>query len=70
MQVIGEDRVGFSRWIGSVSESYILSHYETYREGPEPPPIDHDGLNHAFTEKASTVLYWYAGKWLRLAGAD
>ncbi len=26
--------------------------------------IDHDGINDAFVEKASTIKYWYDGKWL------
>ena len=38
--------------------------------GPEPPPIDHQGINYAFIEKASVVLYWYEGQWLCLQGAD
>ena len=69
LQTIGEGEIGFSRSIGTVGEAYILDHHEAYG-GPKPPPIDHDGINHAFAEKASSVLYWYKGSWLSLQGAD
>ena len=49
--------------------SYILSHNRDYG-GPEPPPIDHDGVNDVFAEKASVVHYFYRGRWLALTGAD
>jgi len=35
-----------------------------------PLPIDHQGIDDPFQEKASSVHYYHAGKWLRLAGAD
>ena len=38
--------------------------------GPKPPPIDHQGINDAFLEKASSVHYFHEGKWLRLTDAD
>ena len=38
--------------------------------GPQPPPLDHDGINDIYVEKASVVWYWYRGKWLHLQGAD
>ena len=69
LQGIGEGRIGFSRFIGVASPAYIVEHYERYG-GQQPPPLDHDGIDHAFTEKGSTVLYWHEGRWLRLAGAD
>ena len=34
------------------------------------PPIDQDGINDAFVEKASSVKYWQQGKWRDLQGAD
>jgi hypothetical protein len=67
---IGNGRIGFNRSIGTIGGPQIIWGYETYREGPKPPPIDHNGINDAIAEKTSTVLYWYAGEWLRLAGAD
>ena len=66
----GELLAGFSRALAAVGEDYIVYFYETYREGPEPPPIDHQGINDAIVEKASSILYWHEGRWLHLAGAD
>jgi hypothetical protein len=69
LQVVREDEIGYSIAIHPVGEAYILDHYEAYG-GPEPPPIDHQGINFAFIEKASVMLYWHGGEWLRLQGAD
>ncbi len=68
-QDVGDGIMGYSRSIGAAGEAYIVSQYEKYG-GPKPPHIDHEGINHLFTEKASTVLYWHDGEWLRLTGAD
>jgi hypothetical protein len=59
----------FSRAIGVVDEDYILEHYREYN-GIKPPPIKHQGINDAYVEKASTVLYFHRGRWLELQGAD
>jgi hypothetical protein len=69
LQGMGGGRIGFSRAIGVADARYIVSHYEEYG-GPKPPLLDHDGINHMFVEKGSTVLYWRQGNWLRLQGAD
>jgi hypothetical protein len=61
--------VGFSRALSVASPSYIREHYAAYG-GPKPPPLDHDGINDIFVEKASVVWYWYRGRWLQLQGAD
>ena len=38
---------------------------------PEPlPPLDHDGIQDAIVGKASSIHYFYRGKWLELAGSD
>ena len=60
---------GYSRQIVMVDKDYIIDHYKSYG-GPVPPPLDHQGINDAFVEKASEVHYCYQGKWLRLTGAD
>ena len=59
----------YSREIASVGRAYILQHYQAYG-GTKPPPIDHQGINDAFVEKGSVVLYFYRQEWLRLTGAD
>jgi hypothetical protein len=46
-----------------------MRHYRGYG-GPQPPPIDHHGIDDAFLEKASITWYFNNGKWLRLQGAD
>lgn len=69
LQGIGGEEIGYSRGISVVGEKYILEHYKEHG-GPAPPPISHDGIENAFEEKGSTVLYYYKGKWLCLMGAD
>lgn len=69
LQGVGDDQIGFSRRIGVASREYILDHYREYG-GPEPPPIDHDGIEDAFAGKASAIAYFYKGEWLTLTGAD
>jgi hypothetical protein len=65
----GGNRVTYSREITAVGRDFIVSHYRAYG-GTEPPPIDHQGIDDAFMEKASVTWYYYKGKWLQLTGAD
>ncbi len=65
----GAGNVGFSRAIDVVDKDYILKHYREYG-GRKPPQIKHQGINDAFVEKASSVLYFYRKRWLELQGAD
>ena len=69
LQGVGNGRIGFSRAISGVDGHFIRRQFERYG-GREPPPLDHDGINDAFIEKASLVWYWYNGEWLRLTGTD
>ena len=69
LQGVGGGVIGFSRALGVANSQYIQEHYETFG-GLEPPPLDHDGVNDVFIEKASVVWYWYEGQWLQLTGAD
>ena len=69
LQGITADETGFSRAIDPVGKDFIMRHYDTYG-GPKPPPIDHQGINDSFLEKASEVSYFYDGRWLKLTGAD
>ncbi len=59
----------FGTNIDPVGRDYIVTHYEAYG-GPEPPLIDHQGINVGIWEKASVVRYFYNGEWLSLTGAD
>ena len=69
LQGIGGGKIGYSRALSPAGADYILSVYQAYG-GPKPPPIDHQGIDDAFLEKASTVHYFHEGKWLRLTGTD
>ncbi len=69
LQELGGGNIGYSRQITAAGRDFILGHYRAYG-GPEPPPIDHHGIDDAFLEKASVTWYFYNGKWLQLQGAD
>jgi hypothetical protein len=69
LQGLDGNQIGYSREITAAGRDFIMRHYRAYG-GPEPPPIDHHGIDDAFLEKASITWYFYRGKWLRLQGAD
>jgi hypothetical protein len=69
LQALGEGRIGYSRMIGSV-EGEVAVRYQEAFGGPKPPPFDHQVIEDSFLEKASIILYYYRGTWLRLTGAD
>jgi hypothetical protein len=69
LQLVDASTVGYSREITSVGRDFIIGHYRAYG-GPEPPPIDHRGIDDAFLEKASVTWYFHNRKWLQLQGAD
>ena len=58
----------YDHFINPVGRKFIMDHYRAHG-GPKPPPIDHQGIESG-GEKASVVLYYYRGKWLKLQGAD
>lgn len=59
----------FSRRI-YIAEAKAIAEEAKARSGPKPPPLDHDGIGDAFKDKASTIRYYYRGKWLELQGAN
>lgn len=64
-----EDGAGlFSRRISPAGRATIVRRYRA--GGPKPPPIDHQGIDDAFSESASVIHYYFRGKWLHLTGAD
>jgi hypothetical protein len=69
LQGEGGGAIGYSRAISPVGRDFIRQHYEIYG-GVKPPPMDHEGIDDAFVEKGSVVLYFYQGKWLKLTGSD
>ena len=69
LQGISATEIGYSRELSAAGKEFILRHYRAYG-GPTPPPIDHQGIDDAFMEKASVTWYFYDGKWMKLSGAD
>lgn len=69
LQGIGNDQIGYSRVIDRADTAWIREHAEAY-DGPLPKRLDHDGINDAFVEKGSQVLYYEDGAWQGLAGSD
>jgi hypothetical protein len=65
----GQGWTAYQREISAADRKFIITHYRAYG-GPEPPPIEHHGVDDAFLEKASVTWYWHNGKWIRLQGAD
>ena len=71
--------IGFSRGIAPAGREFIMRHNDPAHAAPNPPPgynrpnlpvIDHQGIDDAFIEKASTTWYFHDGKWSKLMGAD
>ncbi|MEH6578454.1 MAG: hypothetical protein V7731_15445 [Amphritea sp.] len=60
---------GYNLKIHAVNPHTILRHYQQYG-GPEPPPLNHQGLDLYCCEKASVTYFWHKGSWLKLTGAD
>jgi hypothetical protein len=69
LQGVTATEIGYSRGIGIADRDFIMRHYSAYG-GPKPPPIDHQGIDDAFLEKASVTWYFHNGKWLQLTGSD
>jgi hypothetical protein len=69
MQGIGEGKLGYSRGIG-VARPITIRYFARELGGWIPRPLDHDGIDDAFIEKASTIHFLHRGKWLQLQGMD
>jgi hypothetical protein len=69
LQGVGAGRIGYSRAIRVVGAE-VMRRYRRAGDGSPLPPLDHQGIEDAFVEKASLVWYWHEGKWLTLPGAD
>ena len=65
LQGIGNDRIGYSRYISVVGKAFIEKHYRAYG-GTQPPSIDHEGIADGQVGKGSSVHYYHNGKWLQL----
>ncbi len=69
MQTTGADSAGFS-WAITVADEALIRRYNSALKGPPLPPLEHEGIESHFLGKASVILYWHNGRWLRLQGAD
>lgn len=69
LQGTHDGRIDYSREITPAGRDFIMRHYHAYG-GPEPPPVDHHGIDDAFLEKASITWYFHNGQWRQLQGAD
>ena len=69
LQSLGNGAIGFSREIQVANPKTIA---ELSRRAGEPPPspLDHDGINDAFIDKASRIWFWDGKRWIELAGSD
>jgi hypothetical protein len=64
---------GYGRAIFRADKKTILRYDKEYHQPGLDlllPPINHDGIEDAYLEKASTIHYYYRRKWLGLHGAD
>lgn len=69
LQTFDSTASSFCRGISPVGKDFIVRHHDAYG-GQELPPLDHQGIDDAFIEKASVTWYFHQGKWLKLPGAD
>lgn len=69
VQGMGPEGNVYSQVIGARDPDAIRRLAEAF-DGPEPPPLDHDGLSIAFAGKASEILYCHEGRWIALQGMD
>ena len=70
LQGMGGADISYSRAIRTARPEYIRRQHAHYGGKTLPDPLDQDGIEHSFEGKASVILYFLAGRWLRLQGAD
>lgn len=69
LQGTTDEKIGYSREIAPVGKDFIVLHARASAE-PTPPLMNHQGIDDAFVEKASSTWYFYDHNWLKLAGSD
>lgn len=69
MQNLARGRSESSRVIGVASRQTIRRFANEF-DGPRPPSVEHDGIEDAFIEKGSTILFCHNGAWVNLQGMD
>lgn len=69
LQDVGNGIMEFSRKI-DIASSKRIAEYAKANGIPKPPPLDHDGIDDSFRDKASSMVYYYRGKWRDLQSGD
>jgi hypothetical protein len=69
VQDVGGGVRGYSRLITTATKKAIAPN-SVANDGTRIRSADHDGIDDACVEKASTVHYYFRGKWLHFTGAD
>jgi hypothetical protein len=68
IELTGEGKVDYSRALSTTSAKQIREAAPAH--DVSPPPLNHDGIDDAFLEKASTTHYCYRGEWLHMPFSD
>ena len=66
----GAGQWGYSRGIEPMGMADIVRYHDPDHLGDPLPPIDHQGINDQYLDKAFLVWYYYDGQWLKVAGGD
>jgi len=69
LEKLDDGAMGYSRII-AVADREAIPELSDESGGNAPLHPDHDGIEDMFVDKASIVLYWESGKWLKLSGGD
>jgi len=73
LQAVTPNEIGYSRVISRVSPDDLAQRYGRQHNpssSATPPKFDHDALNDAFLEKASTTYYCSDTSWHKFLGSD
>ena len=70
LQATGGGAIGFSRRITAITPSAAHRYQRAYAPKNDRVKLRHDGIEDAFVDKASEVLYFDGDRWMRAQGAD
>jgi len=73
LQMVTPDANGYSRVISRISPDDLTQRYASQynrNDSATLPKFDHDAINDAFLEKASTTYYCSGTSWHKLRGSD
>jgi hypothetical protein len=70
LQSMGPGGIQYSQHLAVADSAAIVTYAREYGGQLPPGPITHDGLEMGFAAKASSIAYWFNGRWYTLQGAD